>query len=299
MHSHSHNHHDDQGTKNIKVAFFLNLLFSLIELVGGIYTNSVAILSDAVHDFGDSVSLGLSWFLQKKSNQKRDAYYSYGYKRFSLLGAIFISVVLIISSFFIITESIKRLMEPQATNAQGMVVLAILGIIVNGAAAYRLKQGKSMNEKAVSIHLLEDVFGWIAVLIAGIVMQFVDLPIIDPILSLAITLWVLMNIYKNLRATFKVLLQEVPQNVDVESMLTHIKALPFVEGLHDFHLWSLDGEKNIMTLHVVTSGNIGNADLLKLKKNIRDLALCYSVEHVTLEFENESESDDCMFREGC
>lgn len=299
MHSHTHNHHDDHGTKNIKVAFFLNLLFSVIELIGGIYTNSVAILSDAVHDFGDSVSLGLSWFLQKKSNQKRDAFYSYGYKRFSLLGAIFISVVLIFSSYFIITESIKRLMEPQATNAEGMVLLALLGILVNGVAAYRLKKGKTLNEKAVSIHLLEDVFGWIAVLIAGIVMQFVDLPIIDPILSLAITLWVLMNIYKNLRSTFKVLLQEVPQNVNVESMLQRIRSLPDVEGLHDFHLWSLDGEKNIMTLHIVTSGNTGNIDLLKLKKTIRDLALSYGVEHVTLEFENQSESDDCMFLDDC
>lgn len=299
MEHHLHNHTNDKQTGNIRLAFFLNLFFALIELVGGLSTNSVAILSDAVHDFGDSISLGFAWFLQKKSNKGRDENYSYGYKRFSLLGAIIISVVLLVSSFFIIRESIIRLMDPQETNAKGMLIFAFIGIAVNGFAAYRLRSGHSLSERAVSIHLLEDVLGWVAVLIVSVVMMFIDLPILDPILSIAITIWVFTNIYKNLRNTFKVLMQEVPQDIDVNEMLDKISKMPSVVGVHDFHLWSLDGERNIMTLHVVTANSTTSENALKIKQEIKVLAHSYNIEHVTLEFEDESESDDCEFRDGC
>ncbi len=295
MADHHHHHAPDKATGNMRLAFFLNLVFAIIELIGGLYTNSIAILSDAVHDFGDSISLGIAWFLQKKSKQRRDEYYSYGYKRFSLLGAIIISVVLIVSSFFILRESIIRLFEPQQADAQGMMLFAFLGIAVNGFAAYRMHGGKSFSEKAVSIHLLEDVFGWIAVLVVSIVMMFVDAPWLDPLLSIGITIWVLSNVYKNIRNTFKVLMQEVPQNINVNFMLSQIHNIPDVIGLHDFHLWSLDGEQNIMTLHVVTEKNIPNEKLIELKQAIRKITGANGISHVTLEFEDNIESSDCEF----
>lgn len=296
---HSHHHSSENATKNISLAFFLNVAFAAIELVGGLLTNSVAILSDALHDTGDSISLGIAWWLQKKSNKKIDQHYSYGYKRFSLLGAIFISVVLIVSSVFIIRESIKRIMDPQTANAEGMLLLAIFGILVNGYAAYKLNRGHSLSERAVALHLLEDVFGWIAVLIVSIVMLFVDVPVLDPLLSIGITIWVLTNVYRNLRDTFKVLMQEVPHNVDIDRMLLQIKEIKDVRGVHDFHLWSLDGEHNIMTLHVVT-GDIQAPDkLVKLKQEIRELAATFNVQHVTLEFEDKDEANGCEFINGC
>lgn len=302
-HSHNHNHNHDHthsgASQNIGFAFFLNLFFAGIELIGGLLTNSVAILSDALHDFGDSVSLGLAWFLEKKSNQKRDRFYSYGYKRFSLLGAIILSVVLLVSSFFIVRESIDRLIDPQEANAKGMMFLAFLGIAVNGFAAYRLHKGHSLNERAVSLHLIEDVMGWVAVLLVSIVMMFVDVPILDPILSLAITAWVLSNVYRNLRDTFKVLLQEIPQNIDVDEMMSKISSMKHVKGLHDFHLWSLDGEHNIMTLHVVTPSLFDNNKLLQLKQDIKQVASGYGINHVTLEFEDEHEAEMCEFLKDC
>ncbi len=299
MQDHHHHHHHDKAAGNMQLAFFLNLVFAIIELAGGLYTNSIAILSDAVHDFGDSISLGIAWFLQKKSKQKRDEYYSYGYKRFSLLGAIIISVVLIVSSFFILRESIIRLFDPQHADAQGMMIFAFLGIAVNGFAAYRMHSGKSFSERAVSIHLLEDVFGWVAVLIASIVMMIADVPWLDPVLSIGITIWVLSNVYKNLRNTFKVLLQEVPQKINVNFMLTQIHSIPDVIGLHDFHLWSLDGEQNIMTLHVVTEKDIPKEKIIGLKQEIRKVAGSHGISHVTLEFEDKIESSDCEFLINC
>ena len=283
----------DKATKNIVVAFFLNLGFAVIELIGGLYTNSVAILSDALHDFGDSISLAVSWALQKKSNKGRDAKYSYGYKRFSLLGAIFISIVLVVGSTIIIKESVERILDPQSVNAKGMMYLAIVGIVVNGFAVIRLNKGKSFNERAVFLHMMEDVLGWIAVLVVSVVMQFVDVPVLDPLLSIGVCIWVLSNVYKNLKGTLKVMLQGTPQDVDLSGYENEVKALPQVNSLHDVHLWSLDGEHNILTLHVVTTDDVTTSDMQSLKEQIRQISSSYNIPHVTIEFDNNG--SDCEY----
>jgi len=292
-HAHHHHNHETDGTGNIRLAFFMNLFFAIIELVGGLYTNSVAILSDALHDFGDSISLGVAWYLQKLSGKGRDQYYSYGYKRFSLLGAFFISIILLIGSIFVIKECVERIMHPEPPNAQGMFFLAILGVVVNGIAVLRLRKGSSINERAVSLHMMEDVLGWIAVLVVSIVMMFVDLPILDPLLSIGISLWILTNIYKNLKATFHVFLQQTPQNIDLETLQNQIKELPHIVSLHDLHLWTLDGEDNIMTIHVVLDNNIDLSKQEKLKHQIRDLCNEAEIHHVTVEFETTEEKCEC------
>lgn len=283
-HSHHHHHHND-STGNIRLAFFVNLLFAAIELVGGLYTNSVAILSDALHDFGDSISLAIAWYLQKVSKKGRDKNYSYGYKRFSLLGAIFISVILLVGSVFVIRECVERLFNPQEPNAQGMFLLAILGVAVNGFAVLRLKKGTSINERTVTLHMMEDVLGWIAVLVVSIVMMFVYLPILDPLLSIGISIWILFNIYRNLKATFHVLLQHVPEGVEQEKLEERIRSLKHVISLHDIHLWTLDGEENIMTLHVVIDTALTQEQQKELKHTIRRLCDEVHIHHVTIEFE--------------
>ncbi len=288
-----------RSSGNLKMAFALNFLFALIELAGGLFTNSVAILSDALHDFGDSISLGVAFYLQKRSGKKSDEFYSYGYKRFSLLGSVFISVVLAVSSIFIIAESIKRILEPQQSNASGMLILAILGIIVNGAAVLRLKKGSSLNEKAVLIHMMEDVFGWIAVLIASVVMMFVNFPVIDPLLSIGITIWVLVNVYKNLSKTLKIMLQEIPRDVKTEEFVQEIRMIDDIESIHDLHLWSLDGENHILTLHVVLKNNSSLEKLTEYKQKIRSIGENYGIGHITIEFEGTEEAGDCGYQGKC
>ncbi|MDD2191498.1 MAG: cation diffusion facilitator family transporter [Bacteroidales bacterium] len=279
-HGHSHNHSGEESSKNIIIAFFLNLVFAIIELIGGLLTNSVAILSDSVHDFGDSISLLIAWLFQKKSQQTRDAKYSYGYKRFSLLGSVFLSGVLFVGSMFIFVEAVKRLFDPQPVHAQGMFWLAILGIVVNGVAALRVKKGKSLNERVVYIHIMEDVLGWFGVLVVSIVMLFVDIPILDPILSVAITIWVLYNVYNNLRDTFKILLQAVPDDVDIEKLKQDIEGIENLISIHDFHIWTQDGISHVMTLHAVA-----DKDQFIIKEKIREIAQTHDVSHVTVEFE--------------
>ncbi|HEY1114932.1 MAG TPA: cation diffusion facilitator family transporter, partial [Chitinophagaceae bacterium] len=206
-HGHSHAHSHAHATGNIAVAFFLNTAFALIELVGGLLTNSVAILSDALHDFGDSLSLGTAWYFQKKSKKTRTEHYTYGYRRFSLVGAFVNAMVLIVGSIFIIREAVERLFRPEPADARGMLLLALLGIVVNGVAMLQLRKGGSINERVVSLHFLEDVLGWVAVLVGAVVMLFADLPVIDPVLSLAIASFVLFNVYRNIKPAFKIILQ--------------------------------------------------------------------------------------------
>ena len=294
-HDHTHAHsHAGEASKNIVTAFFLNLGFAVIELVGGLFTNSVAILSDALHDFGDSVSLGVAWVLQKRSAKGRDTKFSYGYKRFSLLGSVFLSGVLLVSSIFIVTEAVGRLADPQEVHARGMFWLAVVGIVINGIAALRLKKGTTLNERAVLLHLMEDVLGWVAVLVASIVMIFVDHPLtrlLDPLLSLGITTWVLWNVWRNLRETFRILLQGVPEEVDAPALTAEILAITGVEGLHDLHLWSQDGESHVMTVHVVTRGGLQTKELQKIKETVRDAGRRYRADHVTVELETVGEYD--------
>ena len=176
---HHHHHHDhSHDTGNIKVAFFLNLSFTIIEIIGGLMTNSMAILADALHDLGDSLSLGISWFLEKVSEKKPDETFTFGYARFSLLAAFINSMVLIVGSTIILYHVIPRLLNPEPVEASGMLLLSILGIVMNGLAVLRLKKGSSMNEKVVTWHLMEDILGWVVVLVASIVLMFVDWPII-------------------------------------------------------------------------------------------------------------------------
>ncbi len=295
-HDHSHSH-GDSASKNIVTAFFLNLGFAVVELVGGLATNSVAILSDALHDLGDSASLGVAWVLQKRSNKGRDAKFSYGYKRFSLLGSVFLSGVLLVSSVFIVIEAVRRLGDPQEVHAQGMFWLAVAGIVVNGAAALRLKKGSTLNERAAFLHIMEDVLGWVAVLAASIVLLLVDHPVtqfLDPVISLAITAWVLVNVWRNLRDTFRILLQGVPEEVDTERLTGEILSVEGVEGLHDLHLWSQDGTSHVMTLHVVVSGGLSIEDFQRIKNEIRAIGRSHSADHVTVEMEQPC---DCEYKE--
>ncbi|SFT04929.1 cobalt-zinc-cadmium efflux system protein [Porphyromonadaceae bacterium NLAE-zl-C104] len=289
MHAHQHHHHDHHyghtDVKNIRAAFFLNLSFTIIELVGGLITSSVAILSDAVHDLGDSFSLGLSWYFQKVAKRPRTKEYTYGYKRFSLLGAVINSVVLLVGSILILTHAIPRLFNPQHPDVKGMLLLAVLGVIINGMAVLRLRKGSSINERVVSLHLLEDVLGWLAVLVGAGIMYFVDAPFIDPLLSILISLYILYNVYRNIRQSLRIILQGSPSHLDMEEVKRSLLEIGEVQDVHDLHAWSVDGEYNVMTVHVVLRSALPMEAQHRLKLEIRDKLLSMGVQHCTIEFE--------------
>ncbi|WP_299462910.1 cation diffusion facilitator family transporter [uncultured Microscilla sp.] len=296
-HDHANGHpHVHPVTSNLKVAFFLNFCFTIIELIGGVLTNSMAIMSDAIHDLGDTIAIGSAWFMERYSEKGCDDRYNYGYKRFSPLSAFITSVILIVGSVFIFIETIPRLIHPEAVNAKGMLLLAILGVTMNGLAVLRLKSGNndSINQKAVMLHLMEDALGWVAVLVGSIVMLFADVPIIDPILSLLIAVYILYNAFKNLRAILNVFLQAVPPKFNLETTKEKILKIPHVLDLHDVRVWSMDGSDMIMSLHLVVEENLSSAQYKALKYEVKHTCQHLHIGHVTLEIETPSEGCKLM-----
>lgn len=282
---HHHGHHGAIG--NLKIAFFLNLGFALLEVFGGLFTNSVAILSDALHDFGDSLALGLAWYLERVAAKDSDRRYSYGYARFSVLGAFINSVVLIVGCIFILQSTIPRLLHPEETNAEGMILFAVIGIAVNGIAAFRLMRGATLNERVVALHLLEDVMGWVAILVGSIVMLFAHVPILDPILSIGIMAYVLVNVFRNLGKSFRIFLQGTPVQLNPLNIKEKLLTLNGVADIHDLHLWTLDGQYHVATLHVVVPASIDMKEMEATKLSVRHLLREFNIEHATIELEEE------------
>jgi cobalt-zinc-cadmium efflux system protein len=280
--SHDHSH---DSTGDLRLAFFLNLSFTIIEIAGGIWTNSLAILSDAIHDLGDSLSLGMAWYLETYARKDKDKKYSYGYRRYSLLSALINTVVLIVGSVFILSRAVARLFNPEPVDAKGMIVFAVLGIIVNGLAMLRLRGGKSLNAQVVAWHLIEDVLGWVAVLIMSIVLLFTDLYILDPIFSILITSFVLYNVIKNLRKTLALFLQAVPENMDLEMIENRLLAIDNVCSSHHTHIWSMDGEHHVLTTHLVVEEDTSQDEVLCIKEDINQLSKEMDFLHTTVEIE--------------
>lgn len=296
-HNHKKGHHHDhhQASENIKVAFFLNLSFTILEVIGGLLTNSMAILSDALHDFGDSVSLGIAWYFEKYSTKGPDKVFTFGYSRFSLVGAIVNSIILVVGSLFILLRAVPRLLAPEEVHSGGMILMSILGIIINGIAVLRLRTGSSLNEKVVLWHLLEDLLGWVAVLAAGIILVFFDIPVIDPILSILITIYILYNVIKNLKEIFYILLQGVPTGFNIDELEEELKEIDGIVSVYHTHIWSLEGEKNMLSTHLVINNNAQKNDIINLKKEARLVLEEKGIGHVTIEFEFEDE--DCLSTE--
>ncbi|MDD5622745.1 MAG: cation diffusion facilitator family transporter [Actinomycetota bacterium] len=288
MTGHHHNNKQD-STSNIKVAFFLNLGFTIVEIIGGLWTNSIAIISDALHDLGDSFSLGLSWLLEKYSRKKKDEKYSYGYRRYSLLSALINGLILILGSVYVLSRAIPRIFNPEQPNAKGMLFFAIGGVVINGIAALRLRKGRSLNERIITLHLLDDILGWTAILVISIIMMFTDIPILDPILSIVITIYILYNIFVNLKKTFSVFLQAVPSGISIKEIEDKIRKIDKVISIHHTHIWSMDSLNNVLTTHIVVENNTTTEEITDIKSKIKELTGSPDLEHSTIEIEFESE----------
>ena len=270
--------------KNILLAFILNLSFSILEFFGGLFTNSVAILSDSIHDMGDALSIGISFFLEKKSKKKPDNNYTYGYIRYSVLGGLITTVILLVGSVLVIYNAIVRIITPVEVNYQGMIIFAVIGVIMNFLAAYFTREGDSINQKSVNLHMLEDVLGWVVVLVGAIIMNFTDIRIIDPIMSIGVAIFILVNALKNLKQILDLFLEKTPQNIDIEHLKEHLKEIEGVDDIHHIHVWSIDGYNNYATMHIVTKSE----DVKKIKKEIREELEEHGICHAILETEEEA-----------
>jgi cobalt-zinc-cadmium efflux system protein len=273
----------------VRFAAFVNLAFTIVEIFGGLWTNSLAILSDALHDFGDSIALLVSWFFERGAKRAPDARYTFGYQRLSLFSALFSASVLVGGSIVIIFEAIPRFFNPESVNAFGMVGIAVIGIVFNGAGYFLLKRGESLNEKVLSWHLLEDVLGWIAILVGGIIIYFWNFYLIDPIMTVALTVFILYNVAKNLKEAISILLQGVPKHINLEAVKQDVKAIEGVLEMHDIHIWSLEGETDVFSAHVVVDDETLEKRPLQTKQTIKDTLEKHHIEHSTIELEGKDQ----------
>ncbi len=274
--------------KNILTAFILNIAFSIFELIGGIFTNSISIISDAVHDFGDALSIGISLVLEKISKKKPNETYTYGYVRYSVLGALITTIVLTLGSVFVIIGGINRILNPETINYNGMIIFAIFGVIINFFAAYFTREGDSLNQKAVNLHMLEDVLGWVVVLIGSILMKFTDISLIDSIMSIGIALFILINAFKNMKSILDLFLEKTPKNISVEEIKKHLLEIKGVIDVHHVHIWSIDGYNNYSTMHIVTD----EKNIKELKNKIREEMNEHGICHSTIEIEDKDDICD-------
>ena len=270
--------------RNILIAFILNLAFSVFEFFGGIFTGSVAIISDSVHDLGDAMSIGLSFFLERKSRKEPDEIYTYGYMRYSVLGGLITTLILIFGSAMVIVSAVKRLINPTEINYNGMIIFAVVGLAVNFLAAYFTREGASLNQKAVNLHMLEDVLGWAVVLVGAVIMRFTDITYIDPLMSVGTSLFILVNAFKNLKAVIDLFLEKVPSDLNLKEISEHITEIEGVLDVHHVHLRSIDGNSNYITMHLVT-----NEDPHRIKHKVREELSEHGISHATIEIERENE----------
>lgn len=292
---HDHHVHPHNSEKNLSAAFFLNLTFSIIEIVGGLLTNSLSILSDALHDLGDSISLGLAWYLQRISKKGRDEKFTYGYQRFSLLGAVINSIVLFSGGLFVLVFAIPRAMHPEETNASGMIILAILGLVFNSLAYFKLNHGHSHNEKVISLHFMEDILGWLAVLIGSVVIYFTGWYQIDSLLSIGIALYILFNVIKSIGSIWKIILQGIPDHLALNKIKDCIQEIEGIRSFHDLHIWSMDGINCILTVHLVVDQDLSSPVLKKIKFELHNRMSKFKIDHCTVEFENPEDPCDLEY----
>lgn len=273
-----------KSDKSILLAFILNLAFSIFEFIGGTFTNSVAIISDSVHDLGDSLSLGISYFLERKSKKGPNEKYTYGYIRYSVLGSIITTIILIVGSIFVIYNAYERIWNPTIINYNGMILFAIVGVIINICAVYFTRRGDSLNQKAVNLHMLEDVLGWIIVLIGAVVIKFTELVVIDPIMSILVAIYIFMHAIKNLKVALYLFLEKTPNDINIEKIKEDLLKIKNIIDVHHIHIWSIDGYNNYATMHIVSDD-----DSIKVKQEVRNKLKEYKISHVTIEIENTKE----------
>lgn len=272
-HHHHHHHHSHHAIGNIRFAFVLNFGFSLIEFAGGAWIGSMSIMANAIHDMGDALSLGAAWVLERFASRGKDRKFNFGYRRFSLLSALVSGVVISVGSAIIIFESIDRFLKPHVSpSGLQVAALAILGLVVNAIAAWRLSRGSTQNERVLTWHSIEDMLGWAVVLIGGIGMAFWQLDWLDPVLALGLAIFVLFNVIRHLKHTIYLFLQGRPANFEEEVFVQEVLQIPGIEKIDHLAVWSLDGTANVLSARLHLHAISDPIEIEKAKSAVRRIA---------------------------
>ena len=264
------------------LAFFLNLSYAIVEFIAGGIFGSSAVLADSIHDLGDAIAIGISAFLETISNREEDSHYTLGYKRFSLLGALVTAVILMTGSVLVILGNITKLFHPQPVNDEGILWLGIIAVSINVLASLVVRKGKTKNESILSLHFLEDTLGWVAVILMAIVLRFTDWYILDPLLSLVISIFILSKAIPRFWSTLKIFLDAVPEGVDIKQVKSDLEQLDHVASINQLNLWTMDGLEKNAIVHVCLK-EIEQMELCK--ESIRSKLKDCGFQNITIEID--------------
>ena len=262
------------------LAFFLNLTYAIVEFIAGGVFGSSAVLADSVHDLGDAIAIGISAFLETISNREEDNQYSLGYKRFSLLGALVTAIILMTGSVLVVLESVKKILNPQPVNDEGILWLGIIAITINVLASLVVGKGKTKNESILSLHFLEDTLGWLAVILMAIVLRFTDWYILDPLLSLVISFFILSKALPRFWSTLKIFLDAVPEGLETGDLEKDLESLTNVKSVNQLSIWSMDGLENNAIIHLCLEDW---EQMTETKNQVRQLLEERGVQNITIE----------------
>lgn len=277
---------------SIWLAFFLNLSYAIVEFIAGGIFGSSAVLADSVHDLGDAIAIGISALLETISNREEDRQYTLGYKRFSLLGAMLTALILLTGSVMVLLENIPRLLSPQPVNYQGMLYLGILAILINLLASLVVRKGQTKNEAILTLHFLEDILGWLAVILVACVLYVTDWYFLDPLLSLVISIFILSKAIPRFWSALKIFLDAVPEGVETHDLEKDLEALPNVKSVNQLSIWSMDGLENNAIVHICIKDW---EQMMETKEVVRQCLEERGVQNITIEVDS-SQSNHSQHR---
>lgn len=276
------------------LAFFLSLSYAIVEFIAGGVFGSSAVLADSVHDLGDAIAIGVSAVLETISNREEDSRYTLGYKRFSLLGALITAVILMTGSALVILENLTKLFHPQPVNDEGILWLGIIAVTINVLASLVVRKGKTKNESILSLHFLEDTLGWIAVILMAIILRFTDWYILDPLLSLVISFFILSKAIPRFWSTLKIFLDAVPEGVDIKKIKSDLEQLEHVSSVNQLNLWIMDGlEKNAIVHVCLEQIEDMEASKTAIRHHLKDIGF----HNITIEVDSDQDSHACHKRD--
>ena len=277
--------------ENIKIAFLLNLAFSIVEAIGGILTNSISIISDSLHNLGDSITIGINYIFEKKSKKLPNKEYSYGYLRYTMLGSLIASFILLVGSVVIIYNVVPRLIKPLSVNYDAMIIFGIFGLLINLYATIKIMRSKEKDKK-INTHMIEDTVIWLFILTGSICIKVFDSVIIDPILSLLIAIYILYQVYKYMKNIYNIFMEKVPKNVKIDEIKKDIEENENIDNVHHIHIWSMDGVNNYMTAHMHLNKVLSEEEIIKTKNDVKNKLMEDKINHITLEVEYFNEKCD-------
>ncbi|MBD1382831.1 cation diffusion facilitator family transporter [Metabacillus arenae] len=292
-HDHGHHHHGSKNKKALKLSFIIIATFMIVEVIGGILTNSLALISDAGHMLSDAAALGLSFLALTFGEKEASLSKTFGYKRFEILAAFINGITLIAISIYIFWEAYKRILSPPEVISGGMLIVSFIGLVVNIAAAFILMRGDkddNLNVRSAFLHVLGDLLGSIGAIVAALLIMFFGWSLADPIASVLVAILIIVSGFRVTRDSFHILMEGAPHNIKVEEVKNALLTVSGVNNVHDLHIWSITSDFPALSCHVVVEPGTGYQDIVT--EVTRVLQDNFHLEHTTIQIDIDGQACD-------